>query len=198
MKSRIKTALCAGASLLIGVIAWQWYWQHFPSWDEEVLLTDGRIASVHRATKFNTEGSLLETALTIDLPEIGGKRIWREALYPAIVNSFEGKVYVVGFVTYRSSRKYRNPRFGYVAFVYANSGWQRIPFLSVPESVRSQENIAFCPEAAPIRTWRDKQTGWCDLQGNFVLGAQRKVDLVANERNAKNLAELFRSSIQSD
>ena len=198
MKLGMKITVPALGLLVAGVLTWQWYQRHFPSWNEEVLLADGRLLSVHRAETFNTEGALVETALTINLPEIGGTHTWRESLHPAIVNAYQGKVYVVGRVTYRSASQYKHPKYGYVAFVYAAPNWQRVPFMSVPEPIRAEENIAHCAPSIPIRTWREKQTGWCSLRGVFVKGANRKIDLAANERNAKEMAELANTNIKSE
>lgn len=62
---------------------------------------------------------------------------------------------------------------GYVAFTLSPGGWQRVPFMSLPEAVRSSENIAYCTRA--IRTLEAKQAGWCNLQGDFVRGLSRKI-----------------------
>lgn len=198
MNIKMKTVVWTLMFLIVGVLGWQWYQRHFPSWDEEVQLSDGRMIIVHRAHKFNTENALIETALTFDLPEMGGKQTWREFLYPAIVDVYEGKVYVVGSTTYKSASKYKYPKFGYVAFVYSASGWQRVPLIQLPEGIRKSENIAFCDTAGTRPTWRAKQTGWCGMDGQFANGASRDVDLIVREKNAKEMADLARTTTKSE
>lgn len=168
----------------------------FPSWDEDVPLSDGRVLRIHRAQEFNTDGSLIETELSFNLPETGPARIWREALHPVIVDLHDGKVYVVGHVTYKSAWKYKDPKYGYVAFTLSPGGWQRVPFISLPEVVRSSENIAYCTRA--IRTLEAKQTGWCNFRGDFVPGLSRKIDLAARGRDAQEMAELARTTTKSE
>lgn len=186
-------------ALLFGVAAMgaQWYQRHFPSWDEEVQLSDGRMLVVHRAHKINTDGNLIETALTFDLPEIGGQRTWREFLYPAIVDVYAGKAYVVGAVTYKFAGYYRNPRYGYAAFVYSSAGWQRVPFLSLPAEIRERENIAYCDTGVRL-TWASKQTGWCSSSGKFEIGLDRSIDLVGHAENAKKTANRANTYIKSE
>lgn len=198
MKLKMKTFVWLALLLIVGVLGWQWYQQHFPSWDEEVQLSDGRMISVHRAHKFNTEHALIETALTFDLPEMGGKQTWREFLYPAIVDVYQGKAYVVGSVTYKSAWQYKDPKYGYVAFVYSASGWQRVPLISLPEPIRKNENIAACDTTGMLLTWAAKQTGWCTPEGQFVLGIQRSIDLFSREMNAKKMADLANTTIKSE
>ena len=197
VKRHISWAILVFA--VVGALG-RWFYDHrFPSWDEEVLLSDGRMITVHRAHKFNTERRLIETSLSLDLPEIKGAQTWREFLYPAIVDVYEGKLYVVGHVTYKSAWQYKDPKYGYVAFTYSALGWQRVPFISVPAPVRREENIAFCTaQTGLIRTWTSKQSGWCNLQGDFVLGAKRVINLQEREQNAKEIAELSGTTIKSE
>jgi hypothetical protein len=173
-------------------LGWQWYQRHFPSWDEEVQLSDGRMLIVHRAHKFNTEGALIETALTFDLPEMGGKQTWREFLYPAIVDVYEGKVYVVGDVrgSLQKFSAYRDPRFLYVAFVYESGQWTRIPFSKVPQHVRTRENIPGCLKDASRNTWDAKQIGWCGDGGSWKPDEQRAISLEVRESLAKNMLRM--------
>lgn len=188
----------AALLLVVGAIALQWYQHHFPSWDEEVQLSDGRMIIVHRAQKLSTDYALIETALTFDLPEMGGKQTWREFLYPAIVDVYQGKAYVVGHVTYKSDWQYKRPRYGYVAYVYTPQGWQRIPFMSLPEKVRASENIANCATSTTLSSWREKQIGWCNLVGEYVPGAPRIIDIAAQKFNAKKMAELANATSISE
>lgn len=192
MKAKLKHFILTALLLAVGGLGWQWYQRHFPSWDEEIKLFDGRMIMVHRAHKFNTEHALIETSLTFDLPEMGGKQTWREFLYPAIVDVYQGKVYVVGDVrgSLRQFGAYRDPRFLYVAFVYEGGGWTRIPFIEVPQQVRSSENIPGCVTDASRSSWSYKQTGWCGDGGSWQLGAQRTISLQVRESVAKKMLRM--------
>ena len=190
MKQITKLAWLAVLGL-VGVMGWQWYQQHFPSWDEEVQLSDGRMLIVHRSHKFNTEHALIETALTFDLPEMGGKQTWREFLYPAIVDVHEGKVYVVGAAISGSQRAtYLSPRYSYVAFVLANGKWVRIPFDNVPQKVRMRENIVWCETHGEVKSWVSKTAGWCDRSATFAIGRGREVDLDFQRKSVLKAAEI--------
>ena len=192
MNIKIKTVGWTFMLLILGVLGWQWYQRHFPNWDEEVQLSDGRMIIVHRAHKFNTENALIETALTFDLPEMGGKQTWREFLYPAIVDVYEGKVYVVGDVRGSLAQfgAYRAPRLLYVAYVFSNGAWQRIPFLDVPNPIRQTENVPGCLTGASHTTWQSKQAGWCAKSGMWEISASRYVSIQEKEIFAKKMLRI--------
>lgn len=198
LRSKFKVALTLAAIALAVWLGHSIYQRSFPGWDEEVLLSDGRMLLVHRAQKFNTEGALIETVLTFDLPEMGGKQTWREHLSPSIVDIYEGRAYVVGHVTHKFAYVYKAPKYGYVAYTYGGSGWQRIPFISLPIQVRQKENMASCATESRLHSWQSKQSGWCNQVGEFVQGAHRDIDLAMREKNARDLAELSRSTPQSE
>jgi hypothetical protein len=177
--------------LLLAVLGWQWYQQHFPSWNEEVQLSDGRMIIVHRAHKFNTEHALIETSLTFDLPEMGGKQTWREFLYPAIVDVYQGKVYVIGnAISFAQRSAYFSPRYSYVAFSFSNGTWIRIPFDTVPQTARMRENIVWCDSRGEMKIWAFKTTGWCDRAAKFEIGYARLVDLEFQRKAALKAAEI--------
>jgi hypothetical protein len=178
--------------------AWWLYATHFPHWNEDVMLSDGRIITVHREHRFNLQGRLLETALTFDLPEMGGKQTWREQLYPAMVNVHQDQVYVVGDVTPKLADAYADPKYGYVAFTYIDQGWRRVPFASLPESIRQEENMVGCKAAMNYKTWSEKQAGWCNLADEFVPGASRAVDLPAREYYARENAAMRGTTTRSE
>ena len=192
MKLKMSTYLWPGLLLISGAIGWQWYQQHFRSWDEEVQLSDGRMITMHRAHKFNTEHALIETALTFDLPEMGGKQTWREFLYPAIVDVYQGKAYVVGDVRGSLAQfgAHRTPRLLYVAYVFSNGTWQRIPFLEVPETIRQFENIPGCVTSASNNTWQSKQAGWCSKSGLWENSATRSISVQEREAVAKKMLRI--------
>ena len=182
----------------LGCVTWWLYVTHFPHWDEDVMLSDGRIITVHREHRFNLQDRLLETALTFDLPEMGGKKTWKERLYPAMVNVYRGQVYVVGDVTPNLVDLYGHPKYGYVAFIYTKNRWQRVPFTSLPEVIRQEENMVSCKAAMNHRTWSEKQMGWCNLDDEFVKGASRAVDLEARENYARENATLRGTTTKSE
>src|SRR3990167_7176522 len=193
MKLKVSTFVWSALLLVVGVIGWQWYQQHFPSWDEEVQLSDGRMIIVHRAHKLNTEHALIETALTFDLPEMGGKQTWREFLYPAIVDVYQGKVYVVGnAIGFAQRSAYFSPRYSYVAFTFSNGAWSRMPFDNVPLPVRTRENISWCDQKGEFKAWTSKATGWCDRTAKFERGRERVVDIDFQRQSALKAAEIDR------
>lgn len=198
MTPSIKNALLTIPAVVVSFIGWQWYQTHFPSWDEEVQLSDGRLITVHRAHKLNTDHVLVETTLTLDLPELGGKRTWTESLYPAIVDIHQGQVYVVGQVTYKSAWQYKYPRYGFAAYRYTTAGWQRMPFIDLPPVVRERENIAYCIQAADQASWQVKQTGWCNSSGDFVVGLQRTINVAAHESRALEQASRANTTVKSE
>lgn len=192
MKIKTRTVTWTLMLVVVGVLGWQWYQRHFPSWDEEVQLSDGRMIIVHRAHKFNTENALIETALTFDLPEMGGKQTWREFLYPAIVDVYQGKVYVVGDVRGSLAQfgAHRDPRLLYVAYAFSNGTWKRIPFLEVPSSIRQFENIPGCLNVASHTTWQSKQAGWCAQSGIWEITASRGISILEKEIVAKKMLRI--------
>ena len=184
--------------LAIAVLLFQWYRAHFPNWVEEVKLSDGRTIELSRTQKYDSDHLLLETALTFDLPETHGQQTWRQNLYPVIFDVFQGRVYAVGAVTYKSAWQYQRPRYGYVAYVFSQGNWSRVPFISLPEAIRKSENIAFCATPNMLSSWQEKQVGWCNLAGQYVGGASRDIDILAHELNAKQMAELANTTTKSE
>lgn len=193
-----QIAIGLGVSALGALVAWYFHGRYFPAWNEEVQLSDGRITNIHRSQSMNSEGQLIATELTVDLPELGGRRTWKEFLTPAIVDVYDGKVYVVGSVTYKSAWQYQNPRYGYVAFVFADGQWRRVPFIGLPDPIRTTENIPFCARGKNTASWKEKQRGWCNPQGDFVAGASRRVELPTREKNFGALYALSRTIAKSE
>lgn len=86
-----------------------------------------------------------KTTLHFSLPEMGGEQTWEHWLYPAMIGVANGKVYVVGRASgTRQFSMYLHPKYAYVAFEWRDSEFQRIPFLSVPEQLRTRENVRWC------------------------------------------------------
>jgi hypothetical protein len=138
--------------LLAGVIAvvlvgagLVWYDYRFPSWQEEVLLPDGRMIVVKQRRDFIEGYGTRRTWLTFSLPEMGGERTWSEWLYPTMIGAASGNVYVIGRP--RGSTQfsmYAFPRHTYVAYQWRADKFERIPFLDVPELLRLKENVRWC------------------------------------------------------
>lgn len=182
---------------IFGVAAmagWDWFDAHFPKWDEEVQLSDGRMMRVHRAQRFDIEDTLTESELSFGLPEFG-PMVWREQLYPVLVDVWKDKVYVVGQLPSKSGYRYLESRFSYVAFVHSGGEWQRVEFLSLPEPIRRQENIPFCARGPELASWKSKQVLWCDYTGQITPTASRRIDLQARERNAQVIQNFERNVV---
>ncbi|MCA3034553.1 MAG: hypothetical protein ING33_04975, partial [Rhodocyclaceae bacterium] len=82
--------------LAIGALGYAWYDARFPSWREEVRLSDGRVISVNQKRDFIEGRGTRRTWLTFSLPEMGGEQTWEQLLYPSIIDVADGKVYVIG------------------------------------------------------------------------------------------------------
>lgn len=87
------------ALLVIGSVAllgWNYYQNRYPSWDEEVRLSDGRIITIQQKREVFDNYGTNQSWVTIDLPELGGKQVWHSYLMPQRVDVVDGKVYVFG------------------------------------------------------------------------------------------------------
>jgi len=159
-----KWLLIAGAAVLgIAALSYAWYDYRFPTWKEEVLLPDGRMIVVMQRRDFIEGYGTRKTWLTFSLPEMGGEQTWAEWLYPTMIGATDGKVYVVGRP--RGSQQFRiysHPRYAYVAFEWKGNQFQRIPFLSVPESLRVKENVRWCLPGGDDSKQNVRQASqWC-------------------------------------
>ena len=159
-----KRLLIAGAAILsIAGLSYAWYDYRFPSWKEEVLLPDGRKIIVKQRRDFTEGYGTRKTWLTFSLPEMGGEQTWAEWLYPTMIGVADSKVYVIGRP--RGSRQfsiYSHPRYAYVAFKWQGNQFQRIPFLSVPESIRVKENVRWClPGGDDSKKSVPEAVQWC-------------------------------------
>ena len=150
-------------TLVASACAYGWYLYRFPSWKEEVQLPDGRKIIVKQQRDFIEGYGTRRTWLTFALPEMGGKQTWMQWLYPTMIGVDNGKVYVVGRPRAdKQFRMYRYPKYVYVAFEWKNDHFQRIPFLSVPEQLRKEENIRWClPGGADSKKEVKPIKGWC-------------------------------------
>lgn len=167
MKPRTRNRLI-GAGLALALIAWTANWLYasrYPSWKETVVLADGRKVTVTQKREYQPGYGTHQTWLTFDLPESAGTVTWNEKLYPVMLEAAGGKVYVVGRP--RGGEQYQTyvfPRYMYVAFQLRGDKFERIPFLSVPESLRFKENVRWCFPGGEDKRVFDfrKSPAWCD------------------------------------
>lgn len=107
------------------------------SWTEEVKLLDGRVITVAQKRRIDIENVARESWLTLKLPEFGNQKIvWNENLFPIVLNVYQGKLYVVGFLfSEREYRQYGKPFPEYVPYRYESGQWQGIPFNEIPVEI---------------------------------------------------------------
>lgn len=152
-----------------GALAWRYYDSRYPSWYEEVRLSDGRIITIHQKREYFENYGTSQSWVTIDLPELGGKRVWHSYLAPMRVDVIDGNLYVFGKP--RGPRQisyYRYPQNHMVAFKWHNSEFQRMPFLNLPASLREAENVYPClpTNSHQKLTVANKDAQWCPPSGD--------------------------------
>lgn len=167
----------AGAA--VAALGYLWYDSCFPSWKEEVLLPDGRMIVVKQKRDFIEGYGTRKTWLTFSLPEMGGQQTWSEYMKPILLAvTSNGEVFVVGWPSgFKQSSMYLLPKYGYVAFRWNGVSFQRVPYLSIPEELRQEENLVRCMPHASSLTWQVKQTFGCDDDDKYTEGASRRIDL---------------------
>ena len=185
--------LLATGILLIGALAaWQYYDTRYPSWKEEVRLSDGRIITIHQKHEYYKNYGTNQSWVEIDLPELGGRKVWHSYLKPMRVDVFQGRAYVFGKPRGpRQITHYRYPENHMVAFIWTGSEFARIPFLQVPEAIRQDENVYSCvPVPKPKKLLLlTKEKTWCPASGDkgqFV----RQINLKAYQELAVSFARL--------
>ena len=187
------------AIVLVCGSAWLYFDYRFPSWNEEVMLSDGRLLSVHRRHEYIEGYGVRRTWLTFSLPEMGGRQTWTEWMYPAIVDVNDGKVYVVGYAPgFKQFSSYLNPRYLLVAYVWNGTSFARIPLLSVPEKIRQQWNVLPCSSRGEFTTSNAKKSGWCGQSGTYELGVTREINLIRLEAIARRTASIYNESTFSE
>ena len=90
-----------------------------------------------------------QSGVEIDLPRLGGKRVWRSYLMPQRIDVANGKVY--GFGAPRGIRQnqfYGFPKNHPVAFAWNGSEFLRVTFLQLPSLIRQEENVYACVPAS--------------------------------------------------
>jgi hypothetical protein len=189
-----------GALIGIAAISYLWYSYRFPSWEEEVLLPDGRMIIVKQRRDFIEGYGTRKTWLTFSLPEIGGEQTWVEYMQPVLITvSKDGHVYVVGWPSgEKQMGRYRHPRYGYAAFQWGKTGFERVPFISIPEHLRQEENLIRCMSKVTFAKWETKLKSGCTENGKYVQGASRRIGVnfmqnwalrQAERQNIKPLSE---------
>lgn len=161
----VLTALGIAAA---GWLAWSWYDARYPSWKEEVQLSDGRVITVKQKRQYFENYGTNQSWVTFSLPEMGGERTWHSYLRPQRVDVHDGRVYVFG--SPRGIRQfvyYRYPKHYLVAFIWNGSEFERVPFMSIPPELRELQNIYPCERKSrrPL-TLEEKARTWCEPTGN--------------------------------
>ena len=166
---------------LVAALGWSYYQNRYPSWYEEVRLSDGRIITIHQKREHYDNYGTNQSWVTMDLPELGGKRVWHSYLMPQRVDVVDGKVYVFGAP--RGDRQYahyRFPKHYMVGFLWSGNEFSRIPFLDVPARLRVEENVYPCiPRITSKKiSIGEKSENWCPPEGDSMQFT-KVIDLVA-------------------
>lgn len=181
--------------LILGVAAavgWNRYQKRYPSWYEEVRLSDGRVITIHQKREYYENYGTAQSWVTIDLPELGGKRVWHSYLMPMRVDVSDGAVYVFGRPRgpVQLSR-YKYPKYHMVGFKWTGNEFVRLPFLSLPEEIRQEENIYSCipSDFSHHLTMREKDRTWCTPSGQNEQ-FKKLIDLREYQRHADSMAKI--------
>lgn len=188
----LRWTLIVGAAIgVFAALGFAWYARRFPNWKEEVLLPDGRKIVVQQRRDFIEGYGTRRTWLTFSLPEMGGERTWSEFMQPVLLAvSKEGQVYVVGWPSGEAQMDmYRHPRYGYAAFRWTGAGFERVPFISIPEGLRQEENLIRCLPKSKFAKWEAKLQAGCSENGDYVIGGSRQIDVRWMEKWALKQAE---------
>lgn len=191
-RNPLKWALVGVILLLAVFLGWKYYDSRYPSWYEEVRLSDGRVITIHQKHEYYDNYGTNQSWVEIDLPELGGKQVWHSYLIPMRVDVYLGTVYVFGRP--RGPRQlvhYRYPLNHMVGFQWAGNEFKRIPFLQVPEKIRQEENVYSCVPDSRLNSLslQVKDMSWCKPAGDdgqFV----RMIDLPAYKKLADDMAAL--------
>lgn len=123
-------ALFAAIALMLIFVGWKYYDSRYPSWNEEVRLSDGRVITIRQKHEYYDNYGTNQSWVEIDLPELGGKRVWHSYLKPMRVDVYHGVVYVFGRP--RGPRQvsyYLYPRNHMVAFQWNGAEFVRVAYL---------------------------------------------------------------------
>jgi hypothetical protein len=183
----VIVALVAGASLWAYMT---WHAQRYPTWTEEVQLSDGRVIVVRQKHEVYDNYGTNQSWVTFSLPEMGGERTWHSYLKPMRIDVHNGKVYVFGRPRGdRQVQYYDYPRHYVVAFGWNGTAFERIAFAHLPVLLRERENVFPCVPADRNSTvsWSYKEAHWCppsDTKGLLT----RTISLGVYEELARDYA----------
>jgi len=168
---RNQWQLILGAAVLVLAIflGWKYYDSRYPSWYEEVRLSDGRVITIHQKHEYYDNYGTNQSWVEIDLPELGGKRVWHSYLMPQRVDVMNGKVYVFGVPRgIRQNQFYQYPKHYLVGFEWTGGEFSRIPFLKIPAEIRQEENVYPCLPIPVVKqlTLNQKTEQWCPVRGD--------------------------------
>lgn len=168
-RNQWRLILISALLLIVSVLAWRYYESRYPSWYEEVRLSDGRIITIHQKREYDENYGTSQSWVTIDLPELGGKRVWHSRLMPQRVDVVDGKVYVFGVP--RGDRQYayyRDPKNFMVGFLWSANDFNRIPFVQIPQAIRLEENTYPCvpTDRSSVVSIGEKNKKWCEPMGD--------------------------------
>jgi hypothetical protein len=190
--------LLAAATVSAAVLGLVMLWldKRHENWKEEVQLADGRKIVVTQRRDHIPGYGTRRTWLSFNLPEMGGEQTWSENMQPALIAvTANGTVYVAGWPSGESQMEmYRHPRYGYAAYRWSGAGFDRVPFLSIPEGLRKEENVIRCIPNSKFVSWTAKLVSGCDEKSVYVSGAKRDIDL--HKMEAWALAQAARQNIK--
>lgn len=188
------------ATCALGWFAWRWYDNRYPTWDEEVQLSDGRVIVITQKREYYQNYGTNQSWVSFTLPEMGGKRVWHSYLKPMHVDVYQNTVYVFGRP--RGPKQvayYQYPKYLMVAFKWNGVDFERVPFSQLPETVRQEENIFPC--VPQIRhqffSLTMKNKDWCPPSGDKGQ-LTKKINLDAYQALATTYARLDGGSTISE
>ncbi len=176
-----KVLFWATVPLLVAAfLTWRWYDARYPSWQEEVRLSDGRVIAIKQKRDYIESYGTQQSWITFSLPEMGGERTWHSYLMPMVVDVSAGSVYLIGRP--RGPRQYdmyQAPKYFIVAFQWNGKDFKRVPVMSVPEQVRQRENVYPCLPPNNLRrvSIQDKITSQCGYTTNERIAIGERIDL---------------------
>lgn len=181
--------LVLGAAAAVG---WNWYQTRYPSWYEEVRLSDGRVITIHQKREYHENYGTAQSWVTIDLPELGGKRVWHSYLMPMRIDVKDSVVYAFGRPRGPAQlSRYMYPKNHMVGFKWSKGEFVRIPFLDIPEDLRREENIYSClPKKGEIMLAIEKKDQeWCAPSGKSGQ-FKRTINLIEYQIHADSMAKI--------
>lgn len=133
------------------------------SWDEDVLLANGQLLSVHREATYGPDewgrsgrGRLKEQSIRFSH---NGKKVkwenddkWPISYLPDILDVVDDvPILVIPVHRWGPCNKYAFPQEGLAAFAYRNGDWSRIPFTDLPENLK----VNLLRDTHAIRYWKE-------------------------------------------